>query len=361
MLTRTLSTHLGVLARAVLLVGIVTAWTLMGKAPDVAMVNAQQLGQDTSAGGSVAGAMKMAASGFGPVPTNTVLPPAALERIADKIRRERWQLPDEETTWPVEQGRPIVEAALPDELWHTVEPGQNLRRLRHMYRKSHARLRELNPHVDFSNLEPGQRILIWQRDGDKFSQSYGAPNWGRLYRGVPMPDDENWVILHRHRTFGTYYTISETKRVLDNYFEKYPEAHKLMVGDISFRNGRSIHPHKSHRTGRDIDVSYPRLEPPPNFRRFHHVRRDNLDVKKTLSLLKDLIDGGYVEYIFVDRWFQRLLREEALAQGATEEWVDAVFQYPHWSGGDAIIRHASGHTNHFHARFKCQPTDRRCR
>lgn len=353
-MNKNLRTNIVSLSRAAGLACVVFGLTIFGSGPEVTPVDAQQ-----SPSGAVAGALRLAASGFGPVPTNSILPPDTLEHIATRIHQERWQMPPEDKKWPMREDEPVVDTPRLDQMWHTVEPGQTLRRLRHMYKVRTSDLRKYNPGVDLARLEPGQRILVWKR-AEKPSKSYGAAHWGRLYYSEPLPDDDKYVILYPHRTFGTYYTVSETKRVLDNFYERFPDAHKLIVGDISFRTGRSIHPHKSHRTGRDIDVSYPRHEPPPNFRRFHHVRRDNLHVERTFSLIKDLLDGGYVEYIFMDRWFQRLLRQEALEQGAPKEWVDRVFQYPDWSGGTAIIRHSGGHRNHFHVRFKCQPTDRRC-
>ena len=325
------------------------------------LVDVPELGAQQTPSASVAGSLRLAAYGVGPVPTNTILPPETLEHIAERIRRQRWQLPPDDKTWPMRDGRPVVDTPRADRIWHEVKEGQSAYRIRHMYKWSRRRLQEMNPTVDLAEIEEGDALVVWERQEGRVAKSYGAPHWGRLYNGEPLPHDENYVILYPHRTFGTYYAVSETKRVLDNYFAKYPKAHKLMVGDISFRRGRRMNPHKSHRTGRDIDISYPRKRPPRDYRRFYYVRRRNLHVERTFSLIKDLIDGGYVEYIFMDRWFQRKLRKEALRKGATKEWVEAVFQYPHWSGGDAIVRHASGHRNHFHVRFKCQPTDRRCR
>lgn len=309
---------------------------------------------------AVSANLRLAGSGFGPVPANAVISQDALARIAADLRQQKWTLPPASTPWPVVEGRPVVSTEHLDQMWHTVEPGETARRLRHMYRVSRAQLDAWNPQVDLDALSAGQRVLVWTR-ADRPSMSIGYAHHGRLFDGEPLPPDDRYVILYPYRTFGTYYTVSETRRALDEYYTRYPNAHPLMVGDISFRNGRKISPHKSHQTGRDIDISYPRKSPPPSFKRFHHVRRDQLDVPRTLSLIKSFIDGGQVEYIFMDRWFQRMLRYEAANQGAPEEWLNAVFQYPHWSGGRAIIRHSSGHRNHFHIRFKCQQTDRRCR
>ena len=303
----------------------------------------------------------MAASGFGPVPTNTILSRRALSEIKEELRRRKWSVPTESVEWPTENGKPVVRTEQANELWHTVERGDGLNSLHHRYRVDESQLKQWNPDVNFDDLEQGQTLLVWKRRSASFAKSYGYPHGGRLFHGEPLPPSDDYVVLYPYRAFGTYYTISEIRRALDNHYERNPDAHPLMVGDISFRTGRSMPPHKSHESGRDVDVSYPREGKPDSLRRFHYVRRSELDVRQTLAMMKDFIDGGQVEYVFMDRWFQRMLREEALQQGATEEWVEAVFQYPHWSGGNAIIRHAPGHRDHFHIRFKCQQTDYRCR
>lgn len=305
--------------------------------------------------------LAVASAGLGPVALNAIIDPGTLERIARQIRDERWKLPDERALWPLEDGKPRVATQRLDELWHTVLPGETLNRLRHMYKQNTATLQQLNPGVNLNALSVGQRIRVWKRSPEDVSKSYGAANRGRLYHGEPLPFSPNYRVLYPHRSFGTYYTISEVTRVLNNFGAAYPDSEPLIVGDISFRNGRKIHPHASHRSGRDIDISYPRKSASKTLRRFSHTRRNELDARRMLVLLKDFIDGGYVEYIFMDRHLQKRVRAEALAQGAPQEWVERVFQYPAYSGGTAIVRHAGGHKNHFHVRFKCQPTDRRCR
>lgn len=305
-------------------------------------------------------ALRIAVIGVGPSPMSSILPPEALERLAAEVGRMRWQLP-EERSWPVdESGAPLLETRHLNELRHTIVGGQGLTRLRQMYRFRRAELEQWNPEVDIDALSNGQEVVVWKRDGEVTSRSVGAANRGRLIGGEPMPPGDNYIILYPHRTFGTHYTVGEIVRVLDGFGERFPEMDPLMIGDISFRNGRPIHPHNSHQAGRDVDITYPRHNPPPNYQRFHHVRRDNLDVEGTLWLINEFIRGGQVEYIFVDRHHQRQLRAEAERQGAPPEWLDAVFQYPRHAGGHALVRHARGHRGHFHVRFKCQPTDRRC-
>lgn len=305
-------------------------------------------------------AVRQSAAALRPVPAYRVFPPEVLHRLAERARDRIWSIP-EDKTWPTdEHGRPVVETERVDTLYHTVNIGETLDDLTRMYRTSRTRLADLNPETNLENLEDGDQLIVWTRHPRRYGVSYGATDWGRLFHGEPLPDDPDYEILFHHRTFGTYYTVSETRRVMEAYHDKYPDAHELMIGDISFRTGGAISPHKSHKSGRDIDISYPRLDEPPTLEQFNHVRRDELDAEKTFFLIQTLISGGHVEYIFMDRWFQRKLYRVAERRGAPDEWLAKVFEYPDW-GGEALVRHSPGHRNHMHIRFQCQPTDRRCR
>ncbi len=305
-------------------------------------------------------ALRLAAIGVEPVSILSIFSPDAMATIATELNQPKWLLPST-TEWPIVDDFPLVETRTRQEFWHTVSRGHALKNLRAMYRISAAALQELNPELDLNNLNEGDRVLVWKRPENEFARSVGTVTRGRLINAEPLPFGEKYHVLYPHRAWGTYYTVSEIVRVLDAFGEQFSDTDPLIVGDISFRNGRAIHPHRSHQAGRDVDITYPRHQPPPNYNRFHHVRRDNLDVEKTLWLINQFIAGGKVEYMFIDRYHQRTLYREAKKQGAPEEWLQAVFQYPAHSGGTALVRHARGHRKHFHVRFKCQPTDRRCR
>jgi murein endopeptidase len=309
-------------------------------------------------------ALRTAAVWFGPLPTPSLFSPTVRERIEQLAVDDHWPMPDELKPWPLdEHQKPIVDTRQLDELWFTIPDGHKTtaRRIRTMFRGRTSRYHALNPHLDLNELEPGDRVLTWQRNTDRVSQSIGSANRGRLVNGEPMPPGDNYVIKYPHRSFGTYYAISEIVRAMDAYKVRFPDGAPLIIGDLSFRTGRRIRPHKSHQSGRDVDISYPMTKFPSKFDRFPRANGRTLDVDRTLWLLKTFIDGGQVEYIFVDRYFQRLLVKEAKRQGAPREWIQKVFQYPNYSGTHAIIRHARGHRDHFHLRFKCQETDRYCR
>lgn len=303
--------------------------------------------------------LKLAMIGLGPAPGAALA--AATEPDWGEVSYQEliWPLPQAQP-WPVdEEGRPRVETRRLDELWHEVQPGERAPRLRTMYRLTKKQLEELNPELDLSRLEVGQKVLVWRRDADGIGRSLGSPQKGRQIYSEPVPPSEHYVLLYPYRSFGTYYTVSEIVRSMDAYYETFPNAAPLIVGDISFRTGRHINPHKSHQAGRDVDITLPRQHEPDEYNRFHHVRRDNLDAERTLWLLTNFIDGGHVQYIFLDWYHQRTLWRLAKEQGAPAEWLEEVFQYPRRTR-QGIIRHSPGHRGHFHVRFYCQDTDTRC-
>jgi murein endopeptidase len=271
-----------------------------------------------------------------------------------------WETPTPED-WTMVNGYPVVGTPQVDELWHEVTRFKKLHWIRTRYRLRTRHLRELNPDLDLNALEEGQRLLVWRRDPSKVSQSVGTPSRGWLKNGEPFPSGEKHEVLHAHRAFGTYYAVSELTRVLGAYAERFPWAEKLIVGDLSLRRGRKLSPHVSHKSGRDVDLTYPRRTAPPDYRRFHYIPRRDIDVERTLWLVRAFLQSGMVEYMFIDRPIQRLLYKEAQRQGAPEEWLRAVFQYPYRSGTRAIVRASKGHDDHMHIRWRCQPTDRRCR
>lgn len=303
--------------------------------------------------------LKLAMIGLGPAPGAALIAASEIDWEDAYYRELMWPLPQGEPWALDEEGVPQVGTRQVDEMWHEVRRGESAYRVRSIYRLTKRQLQELNPEVDLGRLEVGQELLVWQRSAQSVARSQGAPQQGRLINGEPMPPGEHYILLYPYRSFGTYYTISEVVRSLDSYYETFPNAAPLIVGDISFRTGRHIHPHKSHQAGRDVDITLPRQEEPEAYNRFHHVRRDNLDPERALWLLTSFIEGGYVQYIFLDWYHQRTLWRLAKEQGAPEEWLEEVFQYPRRTRV-GIIRHSPGHRGHFHVRFHCQETDQRC-
>lgn len=314
---------------------------------------------DSRAQPTTTSVLRTAGVKFMPLPNSTLFTPKIVQHVQRIAERQRWKLPPEEPNWAMMGEEPLVETRRRDMLWHVVAGGESRRDLRAKYRGSRY-MDELNPEVDLNAIERGQKLLVWKRDPGKVSESRGKANRGRLIHGEPMPPGEGYRILYPHRAFGTYYTVSEVVRVLDDFHARFPNTPDLLVGDLSVRTGRQLRPHKSHQSGRDVDITYPRKTEPRTYRMFTYIRRADFDIEKTFWLVKHFLDRGHVEYMFIDRKWQYRLWKYAKDQGATDEWLSATFQYRSARPGKALIRYSRGHDKHLHIRFKCQETDRRC-
>ena len=176
--------------------------------------------------------------------------------------------------------------------------------------------------------------------------SVGRPNRGTLINPVALPDADGIEIMNRERHFGTRVTIDSVLAAVAEVRARYPNTPPLRVGDISRAHGGYIRPHRSHQNGLDVDLGYYYST---DARWYTKANAENLDRERTWALVKALIAQGTVEYLFMDRSIQALLREHALASGEPAEWVDGLFQKAPRT--EAMIRHTWGHLTHLHVRF----------
>jgi len=198
-------------------------------------------------------------------------------------------------------------------------------------------------------------------------QSLGAPWAGRLQHATQLPPGEGYVIRRPARSFGTATTVEIVERAIDATREAFPDQHVLAVGDISAESGGTITQHRSHQSGRDIDIGLFYLEQPAGYpASFVHADQSNLDCAATFKLLESFLasaneDGG-VQMIFLDFDVQGILYAWALDHGVSERRLERIFQYPHGRGSsEGIVRHEPNHDNHMHVRFQCPSDDSGCR
>lgn len=218
-------------------------------------------------------------------------------------------------------------------------------------------LQEMNPGVDFASLPERSRILLYRFDPSAPARSIGTANRGYLEGGMPMPDGPYWTVRSKRQAWGTPQTIRNLVAGFHHVEQMHPGGTATMIGDISLPEGGPIRPHKSHRTGRDVDSAYYSLD--PSVSRFWDARSSQLDAARTWSLFRYWIENDVVEYIFVDTSIQRALADYAYSIGEDPEFLRLAFQTE--GGGRAIIRHARGHANHYHARFRCRDNDATCK
>jgi murein endopeptidase len=141
--------------------------------------------------------------------------------------------------------------------------------------------------------------IRWSR-----AHSHGLPYAGRLSSGTTLPvEGPDWVTWNpvadevpnrSHRLYGHERTIRAVLAVAAAYGETNPGAPRIVVGDISFREGGPMELHRSHQNGLDVDVYYPRrdgVERAP-------VARRQIDRALTQDLLDRFLATG-ADVIFV--------------------------------------------------------------
>jgi penicillin-insensitive murein endopeptidase len=179
------------------------------------------------------------------------------------------------------------------------------------------------------------------------SMSVGAPNGGALYNGVLMPESPFWKLADPAHAFGTRESIDFVVHAITRVNEYFPGSPLLYVGDFSAPRGGKLRPHQSHQSGRDVDLGYYYSTGEAWYKR---ATAKNLDRPRTWALLETLLTETRVEYVFMDRSIQPLLKDYALAQGEDPEWLSRIFEGA--GNRDPIVRHRFGHATHMHVRFE---------
>lgn len=185
------------------------------------------------------------------------------------------------------------------------------------------------------------------------SMSVGHANSGVQFNPVHMGKSDTWVLMEPGLAYGTQETVDYLTKAIAAVNAKHADCHKLYIGHLSAKSGGHLNPHKSHQTGRDVDISY-FYKDRDTLKWYRSVNAENLDRERTWTFVRSLITDTDVQYIFINTSVQKLLKEHALSIGEDEAWLDSIFQYRQKRGkvGDVpIIRHARGHDTHIHVRF----------
>lgn len=191
------------------------------------------------------------------------------------------------------------------------------------------------------------------------SMSFGNATRGGLLNAVYLPkDDPRWVLIDPAHAWGTKETVEYLLTAIDALYSEYPDSHPLFIGDLSRQRGGYLEPHVSHQSGKDVDISYFYTKDPAWYVR---ATAYNLDRPRTWAFVRALIARTDVQFIFIDRRIQRLLRSYAEAIGEDPGWLHSVFDGN--ATEESIIRDEPGHDTHLHVRFYnpiAEETARRC-
>lgn len=188
--------------------------------------------------------------------------------------------------------------------------------------------------------------------------SVGYPDSGRLHRGVQIPENPSlYTIRNPDHAFGSTHAIQVLQESIASFRTRTGYDRPILLWDMSTKRGGRFGPHRSHRTGRDIDIGLPLRAD-----YVHGVTpaRDAVDWEATWHLVRSFIESDQVRYVFLSRPQQSGLYHAAKACGATREELERIVQFPR-TERVGIVRHSPGHTGHLHVRFVCGPDEPDCR
>jgi LysM repeat protein len=193
---------------------------------------------------------------------------------------------------------------------------------------------------------------------NKFGESIGKPSRGRLANGVQLPPNPLlYTVRNPERSWGSSYMIENLQKAIAAFRQRTGFERELLICDISQQNGGRFRPHSSHRSGRDVDIRLPlRQDEPPGT---VPATIAKVDWKATWNFIEALVATRAVKYIFLDRRRQRALYSAAQEAGESAEMLEKIIQYPGKSQ-TAIVRHARGHIDHIHVRFRCNENEKEC-
>lgn len=193
----------------------------------------------------------------------------------------------------------------------------------------------------------------------KGGHSIGLPQKGRLENGVQLPESKLWVRGMPSKLWGSSHTLETMHRAFLTLRNDIGFQAGVLIGAMSHKHGRRFSPHRSHQSGRDIDI---RLPLKPGLPVTKHPTADDIDWYATWAIVDAFVRTGEVECVFLDIGRQERLFTAARVLGVPRDKLDEIIRWPTWKGNDApIVRHSDGHDTHMHVRVRCGPDEPKCK
>jgi murein endopeptidase/LysM repeat protein len=261
---------------------------------------------------------------------------------------------------------------------HTTVKGDTWAALAKSYGVPEAQLRAWNRKLKGDDLPAKKTLVLWREPPPEPAVaggglaaklaairvrpggiSIGRPSRGRLVRGVELPDRPDLYTRRKpDEAYGSTHAITQLMVAITRFRHETGFKRQVQIGGISRPRGGRFRPHKSHQSGRDIDIRMPLLAAAEGKK---HTTSADVDWKATWQLMHAFIAGGEVEYIFLEHRLQKKLYKAAREAGATKEQLSQWLQWPaRPKSNHGIVRHVEGHTVHFHVRIRCAPGEKHC-
>jgi len=189
----------------------------------------------------------------------------------------------------------------------------------------------------------------------------GRPTDGAILHALQLPPSPDYAIRCPAHAHATAATIGELMHALATA-RNHGYTGELVVGDLSRVDGGQYGPHKSHQSGRDVDLWLPirggRYERgcPRCGTDMCRPEPGQVDWHATWKLVQSLAERGAVEDIFLDWTLHPALAQAARDLGVPDDEIQRQIQHP-VRGRPTLIKHSDGHVHHLHARFHDTPAN----
>jgi penicillin-insensitive murein DD-endopeptidase len=196
--------------------------------------------------------------------------------------------------------------------------------------------------------------------------SVGTPTAGQLAGAVELRQSESLALK---RTDGPRFGLPELVKMIERGARRVASKHpgsRLLVGDLSARRGGEIGGHRSHESGRDVDLGFyftdraGRSFAPTRFLAVDAEGRAvgapqlRFDLRRNWALVESLLTdpGARVLHVFV----AAPLRERLLAYARERDAYRPLFV----RAALALRQPSDGlsHDDHFHVRIACPRAQR---
>lgn len=177
---------------------------------------------------------------------------------------------------------------------------------------------------------------------------------GRLLFGVQMQPSPGIHLRNPDEAWTVPEVVQGLRDAHAAVERAHPDSPDMVIGDISMQHGGKFPPHFTHQTGIDVDLRYYQLGEQPADYAYRYVTPANFDTARVWTLIAHLYTTGEAERVLIDTRHQRLLYRYARQQlNLSPEQIEPILAYPQAaSRKSALVRHAKGHHNHIHIRFK---------
>lgn len=209
--------------------------------------------------------------------------------------------------------------------------------------------------------------VVTKKEPSVPASSVGSPNEGKLVGGVKLDTSDGTVrVVPAYQRGDTRWGLPALIHMIERSAKKVAKKNPgsvLGVGDISRKGGGDIFLHRSHESGRDVDIAFYVLDHkgknllPDTFVQFQGSIESNsmpgarFDVARNWQLVQAMLEDpvARVSHIFVADPLRRMLLAHARTRVSPALYNRAavVMMQP---------SNALPHDNHFHVRISC-PAD----